>query len=105
MAGNCADFLPMRDWLDDDDEFDPPAPVEDGDVVEGLILYPDGRVEQFHGTARPFPIDAPAAIGTARDAAVAAMRLGRTARQAVELAAGMFTTVGGVILDLSPGKP
>lgn len=64
-----------------------------------LVIRPDGQVLLYDGHATPIPIeDAFTAIGCGRDYAIAAMHLGRTAREAVEVAC-IFDTCCGKGID------
>lgn len=65
-----------------------PASQRDRDSWAGLlVVWPDGHLWKFERT--PYPLRFPPqqfAIGSGRDFALAAMHLGRTAREAVEVA-------------------
>lgn len=60
-----------------------------------LVIRPNGTIHQFDCTPYPLLILNPFwAIGSGRDFAMAAMHLGKSAREAVEVAAQLDTSTG-----------
>lgn len=82
---------------------DMPASQRDTDKsVDALVVRPDGAVVQYGNTPHPIPIeDRQFAIGSGRDYALAAMYLGKTAREAVEVAAVFDPSTGNGVDELT----
>jgi len=82
----------------------PPAQREDATWCAVLAVRPDGTLLRYGLTPYPIQIaNSFAAIGSGRDYALAAMHLGRGARQAVEVACALNTSCGGGIDHLFLG--
>lgn len=73
----------------------------DGDF-EALILLPNGECLCMDGKGRMYSQPAPCATGSGTPFALAAMRCGQSARQAVEIAASLDTATGGTITIVYP---
>lgn len=87
FTGSAKHIGPFRAWLDAGAvaEAFPQCPADD--QIHALAVRRDGTVWKFEGTAYPVRIeDFQAAAGSGRDYARAAMHLGKTAREAVEIA-------------------
>jgi hypothetical protein len=95
LFGGCGSFgqvLAVKTWLDGGEK---PA-VDD---FSGIVVELDGSARILESSLQFVPVPFPwFAIGSGRDFAIAAMHLGRTALQAVELAAEYDTYTGGQIL-------
>ncbi len=79
----------------------PQSQRDKDDAVTALVIRPTGSVDTFHRT--PYPVrleDSFAAIGSGRDFALMAMRLGKSAREAVELTAEYVTDCGNGVDEL-----
>lgn len=87
FTGSAKYMGAFRQWLADGErtaEF-PQSPPDDS--IHALAVRDDGTIWKFEGT--PFPIcieDSVASAGSGRDYARAAMYLGKTAKEAVEIA-------------------
>lgn len=68
----------------------------------GLVIGRDGVIEHYEASPLPMIVEDPThAIGTARDFARAAMHLGKTAREAVELACLFSADCGNGVDSIS----
>lgn len=84
---------------------DPEDPPElDEDAFEGLVLDADGNVHWYDDKCVLVPYSPPCAIGAGAEIALAAMRRGRSPKEAVAEAAANHATVGGRIRTLRPRK-
>jgi len=82
----------------------PASQRDKNDFAQLLVVWPDGSLWTYERT--PFPIHWPPqlfAIGSGRDFALAAMHLGKTAPEAVEVAC-VFDSVGAGSNMLSFGR-
>lgn len=87
-AGNTAQIYEMLNWLKTGADADklPNAQRDAKECVSMLVIRPDGTIHQYENTPHPMTIENKMwAIGSGRDFAYAAMHLGRSAIQAVEL--------------------
>ena len=73
-----------------------------GTNFEALILKPDGKLFCMDGMGRTYPQSIPSATGSGFQFALAVMKMGRTAKEAVELAEQLDPSTGGAITTLSP---
>ena len=97
-AGNTAQIAEMIEWVARgcDAEKLPTGQRDPKDCVSALVVRPDGTVLQYENTPNPIVIENGRwAIGSGRDFAWAAMHLGKSAKEAVELAC---------LLDLNCGN-
>lgn len=78
-----------------------PSPDGESPFV-GLILRPDGTVEGIDHHFAFMPRTTPTAIGSGGQVALGAMLAGRTPKEAVAIAAGQITSVGGRVHDMRP---
>lgn len=81
-----------------------PATQRNENLSELLVVWPNGDVHKYQRS--PLPVKFPpqkCAIGSGRDFAIAAMHLGQTARQAVEIASIYDTDCGNGVDVLSFG--
>lgn len=68
----------------------------------GIVVGADGSIWRYEDKLVPFQVTAPFhAIGSGRDYAIAAMHMGKTAREAVELACLYDVYTGGPITELT----
>lgn len=103
-AGTTALIMEMIEWLKagcDPKEF--PAAQRDGkECVSLLVIHPGGAVRQYENSPYPLVIENEFwAIGSGRDFATAAMHLGKTAKEAVEIAAIFDTATGNGVNTLT----
>ena len=109
FTGSTKHIGAFRRWAEngmDRDKF-PTAPNVD-DAVYAIAVRTDGTVWRFEGTPDPMQIeDQSVAAGSGRDYARAAMHLGKTAREAVEIACLFDENCGNGIdtLTLDGGAP
>lgn len=80
-------------WLNGDAE--KPALDKEQDDFEGLLIEPDGSAWEIAPGLRRFPACVPWTGGTGGIVAMTAMRCGKTAQEAVELACEIDTKSGG----------
>ncbi|SDX13057.1 20S proteasome, alpha and beta subunits [Variovorax sp. YR634] len=96
-AGNTAQISEMVHWLETgaDPEKIPAIQRDAKECVSALVILPGGAVLQYENTPHPIRIENSTwAIGSGRDFAMAAMHLGKDARQAVMLACELDSTCG-----------
>lgn len=74
--------------------------IDVGNDFEGIILKRDGQCYCMDGRGRKYLASVPAAAGSGATIALAAMALGKTAKEAVELAAKLDVYTGGEIRTL-----
>lgn len=96
-AGTQTQILKFVEWFQKDDDSPPPKKLNDLMV---LVLYPDGKIDQFEGGVF-LPTEAPAAIGTGWISALTAMDMKATPAQAVKMAIKRDVYSGGPIQVLS----
>lgn len=95
-SGNAEDLFAVLHWLDQGGE---KPKVTD---FAALLIGTDGRCQRMESALVPFPVAEPFhAIGSGRDFAILAMRLGKSAQEAVALAAEFDIYTGGEIQALS----
>jgi ATP-dependent protease HslVU (ClpYQ) peptidase subunit len=96
IAG-CAYYGPLfREWLESDGEL-----PELGEDFEALVLHPDGTCLSYDHKGRTLEEELPTATGSGREFALAAMDLGASPEEAVEIASKRDTTTGGKITVLT----
>lgn len=77
------------------------------DDFDGMLIKPDGSAWMLNKLLQPIAIESPYyATGSGRDFALCAMRLGKTAREAVELASeqDIWTGMGVMTLEIEPSN-
>lgn len=87
FTGSAKHMGPFRAWLESGAKPDtfPQCPADD--QIHALAVRRDHTVWKFEGTAYPVQVeDRQASAGSGRDYARAAMHLGKSAREAVEIA-------------------
>ncbi len=84
-------------WLNAGEEGDPPK----GDEADGFMyLRPDGTLWQGGNDGLAVEIEVPFALGSGMDFAIGAMGAGKTAEEAVAIAAARDPNSGGLITVL-----
>ena len=83
-------------WLNE--EGDEPE-IEDNEGFSGILLHPDGTVEEITNELRIWPACIPWSGGTGELIAMTAMKCGKTAREAVEIACELDLMTGGKIQE------
>ncbi|MNL32940.1 hypothetical protein D3C87_1548240 [compost metagenome] len=106
-SGNAAQIAEIVHWFISgaDPRKLPTAQLDPKECVSALVIRADGAVLHYENTAYPIQLENRSwAIGSGRDFAIAAMHLGRDARQAVVLACELDITCGnGVdVMELDP---
>lgn len=99
LVGGCGDtarIVEMREWIENGcKKEDLPAFQRDAATFAPMLVIDNGRCCQYWNGHLPIWIeDGFAAIGSGRDFALAAMYLGKTAREAVEIACHFETGCG-----------
>jgi len=80
----------------------PPYARDNSDFVAMLVIEKDGTILKYERSAVPFKIESPFyAIGSGRDYAMAAMHLGHSAMEAVEVACALDSGCGNGIDTLT----
>lgn len=92
----------VRQWLNGDGE----KPVMDkDDDFDGVVIKPDGSAWMLNRKLHLIAIESPYfSTGSGRDFALVALRMGKTAREAVELAAEFDIWTGMGVTELSIGS-
>lgn len=100
MVGYCGEVeqaLDVIDWLTY-----PDAPIPRRKKVEFLVLTQDKKIFTFYNPTQWIEFDEPSlAIGSGADYALAAMRVGKTPKEAVEVAAKLDIKTGMGIREYS----
>lgn len=95
VAGDIALGYAVMLWLDQKAE--KPTSTDD-EQVAGILIETDGSAWEYSGKAiRRFPACVPWATGSGEVIAMTAMRCGKTAREAVELACEMDANTSGPV--------
>jgi hypothetical protein len=97
-AGDTSDGVLVRQWLDGEI---PDKPKIDEDSFVALIVSSDGAF-RMEGKLVSWPVEAPHAIGSGREYAIAAMYLGKSAVEAVEIAALFDPNTGMGVNSAAP---
>lgn len=93
----------VRQWLDGSAE--KPVMGTDDDF-DGVLIKPDGTAWMLNKKLHLIAIESPHfSTGSGRDFALLAMRLGKTAREAVEMAAELDIWTGMGVTELSLETP
>ena len=94
-SGSAEDSQAVKAWLESGAD----KPKVENFV--GIVIGHDGSIWRYEDKLVAFQINEPFhAIGSGRDFAIAAMSLGKTARDAVELASRFDIYTGGPITEL-----
>lgn len=92
IAGDISEAIPVAKYLlKRKKDADPPEFEEESFEI---LLVAEDRVEYYGGTLKPVLVEAPFAIGTGANHAVAAMLCGKKAQEAVRVAAKMDVNTG-----------
>lgn len=75
----------------------PESVMDELDNFNALVITPNGEVLMYEGSRFSMPIQAPCAIGSGSEYALAAMACGKTAEEAVEIAIKFDICSGGEI--------
>jgi hypothetical protein len=96
-SGDYGQIIAVKHWLENPDSQKPNA-----DDFAGLLVTPEGVLFKLEETLGLLPVyEAFHAIGSGRDFAMAAMHCGRTAREAVEIAALYDVFTGGEVMAIN----
>lgn len=104
LTGDTAYCAQMLAWLRDGEKLaDFPATQRDREKFAGvLVVRPTGEVWKYEDTPHPYRIeDRFYAIGSGRDFALAAMMLGKSAREAVKVACEFDASCGNGVDTLT----
>ena len=100
FTGSIYNINPALDFLNGSRDF-----VDLGEHFEALILHADGTCLTMDGKGCQAEISTPAVAGNGGPFAMAAMMLGKSAVEAVELAAKLDNSTGGQIVSMTPEQP
>lgn len=92
MAGRAGDLDLFINFLDTGEK----SPLFDTQESEALVIV-DGEALYYGCNLQPVPTGIPAAIGSGSGYAMAAMYCGKTAEEAVNIAARLDTNTGGSV--------
>ena len=96
VAGHASAMAVISRWLESGC---PDKPEDDIDFT-ALWIKKDGTVWCIESDFNPYPMSGPCTIGSGGDIALAALTLGKTAREAVELGIQLDCISGGEIQEL-----
>ena len=96
VAGHASAMEVVSRWLESDCKDKP----EDDLDFTALWIKKDGTVWCIESDFNPYPMSVPCTIGSGGDIALAALTLGKTAREAVELGIKLDCISGGEIQEL-----
>lgn len=97
-ASGAMDFIhAVIDWLNGGEK---PVKTED-DAFLGILIYPNGSAKEISSQLRLWPACLPWAAGTGEQYALAAMRCGKDAIGAVEIAMQMDIYSGGEVESIN----
>ena len=105
-AGSLAQIREMLAWLNDGAELDafPDSQRNNPDCPTLMQVLPAGQLLIYEDTPYPYQVDSPFwAIGSGAPYAMAAMHLGKSAREAVEVACALDSNCGNGIDELVLG--
>ncbi len=105
-AGELAFLQEMFAWFERGaDPSDLPAFQKTNEFVNFLAITPDGRILKYENSAYPidFTESGSYAFGSGRDIAMAALFLGKSAKEAVEVACALDVTCGNGVDTLTLG--
>ena len=105
FCGDIAHGMRFVTWFGDNRRRKPFADVEDKETVdfEAVVAYESGAIEIWGPDMVPlyWPPDQPVVLGSGSIAALAALKSGASAREAVEVAAQVDPFTGGDVLELA----
>lgn len=102
-CGSLENNVAVRTWLNDGG--DKPI-IDKDDDYDGVLIKPDGTAWILSKKLYFIAIESPCyATGSGRDFALIAMRMGKTAREAVELAAELCIFTGMGVTELVVERP
>jgi len=97
-SGNAEDCAAVRIWLESGGE---KPKIEN---YAGIVIGADGSIWRYEDKLVPLHVSGPFhATGSGRDYAMAAMHMGKSAREAVELACVYDIYTGGPITEITLG--
>ena len=100
-AGHAGAGALVFQWLDKGAMADD-YPLSDPELCTVIVITKDGQILQFDGSA-PVKLEAPFyAIGSGRDFALAAMHLGKSAKEAVEISSELDQSTGNGVDVVTP---
>lgn len=82
----------------------PEAAMEEFDNFHAIMLTPDGQLFEFEDSRFSVPVEAPHAIGSGSDYALAALECGCNAEEAVRVAIKFDVYSGGDVTVVKPQK-
>lgn len=98
IAGNGAHGMAIMRWINEGCDPDKwPKPVDEANSADCLFISNQREIFEFFGSSGAYPVqyeDRYNATGSGRDYALAAMYLGKTAREAVEVACALDVNCG-----------
>lgn len=98
ISGTESHGLAVAAWIEAHGKPDDYPKAEKDDLSYCLVVFGDGRVLRYEGTAYPIESeDRFAAAGSGQDFALAAMYLGHDAVEAVRVASALSSSCGGGI--------
>lgn len=107
-AGHSAAIALVKEWFKKGENLNkiPAMPEKNADETPfvALILRPSGQIQWMDWHFAPIDQEAPQAEGSGFDFALAALRLGKSPREAVEFAAENIISVGGEIMEMKPKR-
>lgn len=102
-CGALENNVAVKQWLNGGD--DKPA-IDKDDDFDGVLIRPDGTAWMLNKKLHLIAIESPYfATGSGRDFALLALKLGKTAREAVELACELDIWSGMGITELTVDQP
>lgn len=102
IAGSAFGLDLVGDWLEAGGL---PADRPKDLKVEVMVLHPDGEIEGCGDSMMLERWCPPCGIGSGAEFAIGAMAAGKTAKEAVEIAATLDINTGGIIQTFRPAKP
>lgn len=96
-AGSIENTWIARAYLEGEDILSPKRRLSLPESFDGLIVLGDGQCFSVEGTMTPFPCEYPCSLGSGANFALAAMTMGKSAIEAVEVAAQLDVYTGGTI--------
>jgi ATP-dependent protease HslVU (ClpYQ) peptidase subunit len=94
LCGSLSLYSAVVDWLDGGVK----PEIKEGDNLNGIIVHPDGTFFEISSQLRIFETCIPWAGGSGQNIALAAMRCGKNAAEAVALACEMDIYSGGPVV-------
>lgn len=101
LAGDAAAAVAFGTWLAGGQKGKRPSLKP----LDGIMVYGDGRAFSLTTSWPPVPLVGPIAAGSGAQAAMAAMLLGKSAREAVELASMIDPDTFGKVDEMQSIRP